>query len=71
MDLRPGLVVVSKRSRTGRRWRLSHQHQGFWVLRPLGADVCDARSPTTGKWQGGVRTIIRHSSELVERFKEA
>lgn len=58
-----GATMVSVRSKSGRRW---HVHtisvplsgkRAECTLVPLGDDVSSARSETTGKWQGGVRSI--------------
>ncbi len=57
---------VAARSRSGRRWLASRMADGRYYLHPLGDDVSSPRSETTGKWQGGVRGLVRTEAELLD-----
>lgn len=71
-ELAGGLILVAKRGRGGRRWRVRGRSAlDRWVLDPLGDDVVSARSGKTGKWQGGPRSIERSSEELYENWRVA
>lgn len=66
-----GAVLFSARSRSGRLWRVRRYEtwSDHYVLDPLGDDVSSARSSTTGRWQGGPRTIMVPRERLGdERF---
>lgn len=39
-----------------------------WLLLPLGPDVRPAQSH--GRFNGGVRTLVRTGEEIAERFRE-
>lgn len=71
ISIKPGDVFVSKRSKSGRRWSVLTDagRDGTYCLYPLGVDVRSARSGRTGKWQGGVRNIVRSAEQIEKNFK--
>lgn len=71
-SIRIGDVYRSSRSRSGRCWRVVglDLDRRTAHLSPIGPDVRDARSSTTGKWQGGVRSMPSVSwGVLAERWE--
>jgi hypothetical protein len=58
-DLEPGVVLVARRSRSGRRWLVRGGPGERIFLRPLGT-----WSPGGGRPRGGVRAIERTRAEL-------
>lgn len=63
------MIVRAKRGTRRYRVEIASVQRRLYRLRPIGDDVVDARDPTTGQWQGGVRSRLVAAEALLDRYE--